>query len=111
MGSRHRLGRLYTVRYTRRPLPTECPHFRSRLFPPRRPLLHSTDNSQEHPPQRRMGPSRTRFRFQERSQQGLIYFFLPFPPSQIIALSSPSIISFARFPTVWDIMAWLPVHK
>lgn len=79
MGPRHRLGRLYRVWYTGRPLPTERPYFRSRLFPPRCPLLRSTEDLQEHPPQRRMGPSRTKFRFQERSQQGPISFSLLSP--------------------------------
>jgi len=100
MGSRHRLGRLYTVWYTCRPLPTECPYFRSRLFPPRCPLFHPADNPQEHPPQRRMGPSRTKFRFQERSQQGIFSFSFLFPHSHIIAPSSLSTISFAHFLTV-----------
>jgi transcription factor IIIB 90 kDa subunit len=36
---------------------------------------------------------------------------LLFPLSQIIALSSLSTISFAHFPTVWDIMVWQPAHK
>jgi hypothetical protein len=111
MGSRHRLGRLYRVWYTSRPLPTECSYFRSRLPPPRCPLLRSTEDLQEHPPQRRMGPSRTKFRFQERSQQGPISFSLLFPYSQTTSLSSLSTISFPHFPTVWDIMVWQPVHK
>lgn len=111
MGPRHRLGRLYRVWYTGRPLPTERPYFRSRLFPPRCPLLRSTEDLQEHPPQRRMGPSRTKFRFQERSQQGPISFLLLFPYSQITSLSSLSTISFAHFPAVSDIMVWQSVHK
>lgn len=36
---------------------------------------------------------------------------LSFPHSHIIAPSSLSTISFAHFLTVWDIMAWQPVHK
>jgi len=118
MGSRHRLGRLHPVWHTSGFFPTECSYFLRRFFqqplPSRSSNLRS-NNSQEHPPQHRVGPPRARCRLQERAQEGLTFSSFsrpihPFSYSTAFCSIAPMNL-FEHLPIVWDIMACQSVPK